>query len=380
MQSDSLRSAARVVVLALGATYLSACGNSPDAEPIPGADASQGAGGARPDGAVPGARDAIAMVELEASSDARRAGDAPGDQGSSADAGGAARADAPDGDAERSDAAACGCVSYGAPSPTGPLRRRSSSCRGHREPPAPGVLYAHNDSGASASVVVFSDTAAPLGEIALSNVTAVDWEDIAVGPCAAGSCVYVGDIGDNALAYPSRAVYRFAEPDISPSTSIGSVTATAEIFPYVYPDDRHNAETLLVEPTTGDIFIVTKVADTQSAVYRMPQPLTPGRGDARADRPALAFRRSWPGGRRRRASLRHAHAHSDVPAGVRVQSSRGAAFASIFATIARPVPTPTQEQESKGEGVTYASDGFGYFTASELDGKASRSLYRVRCP
>jgi hypothetical protein len=228
MKPDALRSAARVVVVALSATSLSACGKSTDAEPpIPGADASQGAGGARPDGAVH-ERDAFAIGE-RATADVEAldgSSDALGDRASPMDASDAPRGDASSdgagGDAERSDAAACGCASYGAPSATGTLPSSLIELSGVvASRRYPGVLYAHNDSGATANVTVFSDTAAPLGEIVLSNVTAIDWEDIAVGPCAAGSCVFVGDIGDNALAYPSRAVYRFAEPDISPSSPIG---------------------------------------------------------------------------------------------------------------------------------------------------------------
>jgi hypothetical protein len=150
--------------------------------------------------------------------------------------------------------------------------------------------------------------------------------------------------------------------------------ATPEIFPYVYPDDRHNAE-------TGDIFIVIKVADMQSTVYRMPQPLTPG-VQATLERIGTLSLSAAAG----------LVVGGDVsPCGTRMlirtylqvyefSLPAGQPFAAIFATTARPVPTPTNEQESKGEGVTYAADGFGYFTASELDGKASRSLYRVRCP
>lgn len=280
-----------------------------------------------------------------------------------------------------SDGGACGCTAYGTPTVAGTepssLTELSGIVASRQNP---GVLYAHNDSGSNSTLVVLSDVAAPLGQIVLSNVAAVDWEDVAVGPCDAGSCVFVGEIGDNNLAYASRAVYRFAEPTISPTTPIGTQMVTADALTFVYPDGRHNAETLLVEPMSGDIFVVTKVSNVPSTVYRMPKPFTPGTQVTMEKVGDL----SLPGS----AGL---VTGGDVhPCGTRMlirtypmiyefKLGAGQPFSSIFASPGTPVATPTQDQESKGEGVTYAADGVGYFTASELDGKSTRSLFRVRC-
>ncbi|HMI86252.1 MAG TPA: hypothetical protein VK550_19295 [Polyangiaceae bacterium] len=276
---------------------------------------------------------------------------------------------------------ACGCAAYGTPAVTGTeptsLTELSGLVASRKNP---GVIYAHNDSGSNSTIIVMSDVAAPLGQIVLGNVTAIDWEDIAVGPCDAGSCIFVGEIGDNNLAYASRAVYRFAEPSISPATPIGTQTVTADALTFVYPDGRHNAETLLVEPMSGDIFVVTKVSNLASTVYRMPKPFTPGTQTTMEKVGDL----SLPGS----AGL---VTGGDVhPCGTRMlirtypaiyefKLVAGQPFSTIFAAMATPVSTPTQDQESKGEGVTYAADGIGYFTASELDGKSSRSLFRVLC-
>ncbi|MET0591952.1 MAG: hypothetical protein ABW133_04585 [Polyangiaceae bacterium] len=279
------------------------------------------------------------------------------------------------------DAGACGCNAYGAAMATGTepssLTELSGIVASRKNP---GVLYAHNDSGSNSTLIVMSDTAQPLGQFVLSNVNAVDWEDVAVGPCDLGSCIFVGEIGDNNLAYASRAVYRFAEPVISPTTSMGTTMVTADALTYVYPDGRHNAETLLVDPNSGDIYVVTKVSNVASTVYRLPKPFTPGTQATMEKVGDLAL----PGS----AGL---VTGGDVhPCGTRMlirtypmiyefKLTAGQPFASIFAATPTAVTTPTQDQESKGEGVTYAADGVGYFTASELDGKSSRSLFRVRC-
>jgi hypothetical protein len=277
--------------------------------------------------------------------------------------------------------ATCGCAAYGAPTATGTepssLTELSGIVASRKNP---GVIYAHNDSGSNSTVIVMSDTAAPLGQMSLTNVNAVDWEDIAVGPCDAGSCIFVGEIGDNNLAYATRTVYRFAEPSISPATPVGTMMVTADALTFVYPDGRHNAETLLVEPNSGDIFVITKVSGVASTVYRLPKPFTPG-SQATMEKVGDL---SLPGS----AGL---VTGGDVhPCGTRMlirtypmiyefQLATGQPFTSIFASAGSAVSTPTQDQESKGEGVTYAADGIGYFTASELDGKSSRSLFRIRC-
>jgi hypothetical protein len=290
---------------------------------------------------------------------------------------------APDASTEAgsADGGTCGCTAYGAPVATGTepssLTELSGVVASRKNP---GVLYTHNDSGSNSTVIIMSDVGEPLGQLVLSNVTAGDWEDIAVGPCNAGSCIFVGEIGDNDLAYASRTIYRFIEPTISPVAPIGTLMVTADAFPFVYPDARHDAETLLVNPANGDIFIVTKVSGAPSTVYRMPRPsgfgmqVTLGRvGDLSLSASAglVTGGDIHPCGTRMLIRT--------YPMIYEFNLAAGQPFFSIFTSPSTPVSTPTQDQESKGEAVTYAADGNGYLTASELDGKSSRSLFRVRC-
>src|SRR5512134_250324 len=60
----------------------------------------------------------------------------------------------------------------------------------------PGVLWSHNDSGEPGLVAVATD-GTTRGRVYVAGASAGDWEDIEVGPCPQGSCVYIGDIGDN---------------------------------------------------------------------------------------------------------------------------------------------------------------------------------------
>jgi hypothetical protein len=91
-----------------------------------------------------------------------------------------------------------------------------------------------------------------------------------VGPCPDGSCIYVGDIGDNEAARKQITVLRIAEP-----ASAGASVAAAEAFHATYPDGAHDAETLLVAGD-GRLYIVTKGDTGPVALYRFPATLRSG--------------------------------------------------------------------------------------------------------
>jgi hypothetical protein len=108
------------------------------------------------------------------------------------------------------------------------------------------------------------------GRVQLAGATVEDWEAVAVGPCAAGSCIYVGDIGDNNASRKRITIYRVPEP-----AGAESSLAVTDIFHATYPDGAHDAETLLVA-ADGTVFIVTKGDTGPIGLYRFPKPLTAG--------------------------------------------------------------------------------------------------------
>jgi hypothetical protein len=149
--------------------------------------------------------------------------------------------------------------------PAGPLTRipllpEASGIAASRHDPA--RLWAINDSG-EAVVTALDAHGFVSGRVSLAGATVEDWEAIAVAACPAGSCLYIGDIGDNNRNRSRIAVYRLPEP----STTSGSVAVT-EVFHASYPDGPHDAETLLVSPD-GTMYVVTK--GHQSAIYRFPK-------------------------------------------------------------------------------------------------------------
>ena len=130
----------------------------------------------------------------------------------------------------------------------------------------------------------FDATGASRGVFRVAGARARDWEDMAVGPGPepGQSYLYLGDIGDNDAVRTDIVVYRVPEPlltaaDKTATKSKARSTAPAEAIRLRYPDGKHDAETLLVHPSTGNLYIVTKVLLKNATVYEAAAPLTTGK-------------------------------------------------------------------------------------------------------
>jgi hypothetical protein len=132
---------------------------------------------------------------------------------------------------------------------------------------ADGTLFVHQDSGSAAVVTALTPAGGVKARYDL-GVQARDWEDMAAGP---GGTLLVADIGDNnAVRTMGVLLHRIPEP-----TGPSGRTATPTSFRLTYEDGPHDAEALLVHPTTGETLVVTKGV-LGSNVYAAPQPLVPG--------------------------------------------------------------------------------------------------------
>lgn len=136
------------------------------------------------------------------------------------------------------------------------------------------VLWTHNDSDDGPFIFALNSAGESLGTWKVKNAENLDWEDIAAFKNPAGQCfLYIGEIGDNKLKRAKQAVYRVKEPIIVPedanSTSKKPLeTEPAEVARFEYPDQVQNAETLMVHPATGDVYVITKRIVGAAAVFR----------------------------------------------------------------------------------------------------------------
>ena len=136
----------------------------------------------------------------------------------------------------------------------------------------PNVYWTHNDSGNGALLYAIDGSGSLLGTWSVAGAKNKDWEDIAAFRDPSGKCfVLIGDIGDNDLERSDLSVYRVAEPDVSATAGKNApqTTEPSRVLDFVYPDVRRNSETLLVHPTTGDIYILTKSQKEPVSVYKL---------------------------------------------------------------------------------------------------------------
>ncbi len=221
-----------------------------------------------------------------------------------------------------------------------------------------GVLFVHNDSGDMPRVFAMTTLGKHRAVFSLSGASAVDWEDMAVGPGPdpGEHYLYLGDIGDNNAVRPSVVVYRVAEPSI-PSTPTTVALAGVESFTFTYPGGARDAEALLIDPESGDLFILQKASSGPSNVYRKAAPLSSGE---------LELVTSVDVGPK-------ATAGDISPSGAEILIRtynvawlfRRAAGQTVGEALqGEPCSVPLHG-EPQGEAIGFAADGASYFTVSE---------------
>lgn len=137
-------------------------------------------------------------------------------------------------------------------------------------------LWTHNDSGDLNRIFLVHKDGTYQGSFKLLETGNRDWEDMAIasGPEASLNYLYIADIGDNDAKYNEKHIYRLPEPllELANNQVQWVELEGAERISFVYPEGKKmDAETLLVDPLTLDIFIVTK-REFPVTVYRLAYP------------------------------------------------------------------------------------------------------------
>ncbi|MEM9192924.1 MAG: hypothetical protein AAGF12_27360 [Myxococcota bacterium] len=255
----------------------------------------------------------------------------------------------------------------------------------------PRVLYVHNDSGEPyARFFAIRDDGADLGELRLMGADFDDWEDIAVAQGDNSSFVLLGDIGDNAAreGRPGRAtirILRIVEPLIdADAPAEDRSTFNWDRINLRYEDGPHDAEALLVDPRSDDIYLITKEEDGQSGVFvaRAPEfvPATNSVDTIVLERVAtIGF------GTPIAPGDPYATAGDMSPDGtgilIRSYTMVHGWFGAADVSFSERFTTPSAELpvafEIQGEAIGFAADGKGYFTVSE--GEQPTLSFYPRC-
>lgn len=232
----------------------------------------------------------------------------------------------------------------------------------------PFYFWSHNDSGGDPTLYLLSQDGADSGRYELSGAANIDWEDMAIGPGPTDGVNYLfaGDIGDNNAVRSSLTIYRVAEPDVSQNGSVNlpadATLSNVEAIRYVYEDGARDAEALFVDPSTKDIYIISK-REPSVILYRLPYPQSTTEQNIAERVMVLPFT--------------FITAADISPSGNEIliknyqnvylwQKTGGQTIQQLLATApSRLNYTP----EPQGEAIAWATDESGYFTISESDGE-----------
>jgi len=234
-----------------------------------------------------------------------------------------------------------------------------------------GVLWAHNDSGGGPDVYAVGEDGADLGRFRLGgDATAVDWEDMTLGPGPQEGVdhLYMGDIGDNRSQRDEVVVYRVVEPQVDAAAATAGppadgTIAAVDTLTLTYPDGAHDAETLLSDPVGGDVFVVSKQWDGEaSGVYRIPADAAPGAPTVMehvGDVPGVDGQMATSGDIAADGSLVALRTYAHVLVWDR---EPGQTVAEALAGEPCEAPPPSEVQ---GEALAFTADGRGYVTVAE---------------
>ncbi len=249
----------------------------------------------------------------------------------------------------------------------------------------PDVIWAHNDSGGIARVFALKTDGTHLGAFPLAGARAIDWEDIAIGPGPSSDVdyLYLADTGNNTLTRSVVTVYRVPEPrlDGKSSTATRSLNGV-EALSFRFPGSPHECETLLVDPLTADLYLVSRDRNARqggnSFVFLSPAPHRPGTtrtlelvasfpapieikgGDISPDGGMILLR-----------------AHSTRQQGKALLWNRERKEAPLAQVFGEPGHSAPVRREPKGEAIAFSADGRSYFTVGE---GLTAPIYRYDVP
>jgi hypothetical protein len=253
------------------------------------------------------------------------------------------------------------------------------------------LLWVQNDSGGAPAVYAIRPDGSLVGTYTIEGATNTDWEDIAVGPgpTRGTSYLYVGDIGQNIALRDHVTVYRVPEPD-APIAATGTLTGAA-VISLRYPDHPVDAESMFVDPRTGDLYVIDKEYLTAvGRVFRAPaRSLLDGADVTMREVASFTLERDdhvlttgvarYPGTIITSADISPDGSTILVRTYRRVLAFSRGPHDTVAAAFRRPPCTAPQIDEPQGEAVGFAANGASYFTVSEGVGAAVHP-FTVRPP
>jgi len=230
----------------------------------------------------------------------------------------------------------------------------------------PDCFWVHNDSGDEARLYLINTDGSIVSTVNLvtDHTDNRDWEDIAVGPgpVEGETYIYIGEIGDLDRKYSDKYIFRIVEPEIDlngENKSLRIPSAKISTITFDYSDGSRDAEILMIDPTTRDLYIITKREESvqiyplsypqnveekillSKSSITLPFRLTNG-GDISADGKEILIKNL-----------------STVYYWKRKEEE------SVLEALSRPGESLPYTKEPQGEAIAWFRDGSAYVTVSE---------------
>ena len=233
------------------------------------------------------------------------------------------------------------------------------------------IFWVHNDSGDKARIFAIDAQGQTIGQVLLTGVKAIDWEDIATGPgpIADSNYIYIGDIGDNRARRDFKVIYRIIEPDAQTLRKEKTIRLTDfAAIRFRLPDGARDSEALMCDPLTKDLYVVSK-RENRVHLYLLPFPQDTSRILT------AEFLRELP--------LTQITAGDIAPSGRHIilknylqifyfQRTAGQTVSEALDHFPSFLP---YKEEPQGEAVCFAQDESGYYTISEAPDHRPTKLY-----
>jgi hypothetical protein len=219
----------------------------------------------------------------------------------------------------------------------------------------PGYLWVEQDSGNPPDLTLLQHNGTVLKSVHLANAVNRDWEDmvLAEGPTPGKQYLYIAETGDNLLRYDDYAIYRLEEP-----AAVTDTVQQVDRIAFFYPDGPHNAEAILVDPGTKDIYIITKT-DLHSKLFKLTYPYSTMGMNKVEEVGTLPYNyvvsaALSPNGRELVLKTYEA-----------IYEYSRAAGETFVQTLSKPYISLPYQQEPQGEAIVFDNNDSGYYTLSE---------------
>lgn len=259
----------------------------------------------------------------------------------------------------------------------------------------PNFLWTHNDSGDKARIFLIDTVAKLKATVWFANVEQRDWEDMASGPGPEDgkNYIYVGDIGDNNAKHKYKFIYRIEEPVIDLTRS-DTIVSKVDQIKFELPDGSRDSESLMLDPLTRDIYIVSK-REEKVNLYRLPYPQSTSEPiKAELALAKLEFNQYQgkavsKNGSETLINGYHSSYYNQVVSAdiskdgqeILIKSYSSVYYwkrennENIAETLKRMPTILPYKPEAQGEAITFDLNGNGYFTLNEELGKMPQQLF-----